>query len=187
MIPDRAGNVEHWEFDKLVTILLRQFKRLLADRDVVLSDSEMQKLGEQIAQHQVDQGELEPIITALDDIVHESIDVLGKWNLTFAQSLNTDMTAMNNWQTTAEFLDVANEKINAEVRISAGSSLMVALGDTRHVSYLMEAISHDLETTGTLDVDAMIAKRTLRFTSGVNTESDDWLEKIKTWQMDNVS
>ena len=182
MLPDRAGNVEQWEFDKLVTILLRQFKRLLADRDVPLSDSDMQKLGEQVAQKQADPKQLTPLNQALSNIVAESIGVLGKWDLTFAQSLKTDMNTMNNWQTTAEFLDVANEKINAEVRISAGSSLMVALGDYQYSHLLIEAIEHDLATAGNLDVDAMIAKRVLLFASHIDSAATDWLDQVKSWQ-----
>ncbi|MEQ8675791.1 MAG: hypothetical protein RLP44_06130 [Aggregatilineales bacterium] len=184
MLPDRAGNVENWEFDKLVTILLRQFKRLLADRDVTLSDSDMQKLGEHVAQRTADPAQLTPINQALREIIIESIGVLGNWDLTFGQSLKTDMNAMNNWQTTAEFLDVANEKINAEVRISAGSSLMVALGDYHYSQLLIEAIEHDLATAGSLDVDAMIAKRTLIFASNIDPKANDWLEQLKVWQND---
>ena len=180
-LPDRAGNAEKWEFDKLVTILLRQFKRLLAARGVDLEDKRMQQIGQEVAAHNASADELATINSALYAIIHQSIDVLAKWNLTFVQSLNTQMTDMQNWETTADFLDVANEKINAEVRISAGASLMVALGDYRHTNFLLQAIDYDLNTHGRLDVDAMLAKRVLLFAAQVDISEDDWLAQVKTW------
>ncbi len=181
MLPDRAGNAQQWEFDKLVTILLRQFKRLLAHRDVDLSEATMRKLGEDANTRTLDDSQLAPICDALADIVQESVEKLGEWQLTFAQSLNTEMTNMPDWETTAEFLDVANEKINAEVRISAGSSLMVALGDRRNIDFLLQAVTHDLNTHNQLDVDAVIAKRALCHTAQVDHTSNDWLEHVQAW------
>lgn len=181
MIPDRASNAEQWEFDKLVTILLRQFKGLLAQRNVELNDSDMRQLGEEVASRTAESSKLQPICDALNDIVHESVNKLDEWELTFAQALKTEMADMPNWESTAEFLEVANEKINAEVRISAGASLMVALGDKRHAQFLLEAINHDLKTHGKLDVDAVIAKHALVFASQVDLQQDDWLKQARTW------
>ncbi|MFW5748748.1 MAG: hypothetical protein ACOCYT_03960 [Chloroflexota bacterium] len=179
MIPDRAGNAEQWEVDILTVILLRQFKRLLAQRGVDLTDAQMQAHGAAVAAHQPD---AVSVCTALDDIVRESVDRLGEWDLTFARALAADMTDMNHlWETTAEFLDVANEKVNAEVRISAGSSLMVLLGDCRNAVYLIEAIEHDLGTYGSLDVDAVIARRALLHTARIDADDADWLRKVRDW------
>lgn len=180
MLPDRASNVEHWEFDRLVTILLRQFKRLLADRGVALTDLEMQQIGVAVAgQQPVPQDAA--ICDALVSVVKESEGVLAGWNLSFARSLSTDMNQMPGWETTADFLSIANEKVNAEVRISAGSALMLALGDLRGVPFLIQVVEHDYEAFGQLDVDAMIARRALLFVSGVDGSSADWVAQVKDW------
>lgn len=181
MIPDRASNVEQWEFDKLVTILLRQFKGLLAQRNIELRDSDMRELGVEVANRTVVPSKTQPISEALGDIVMESVQKLGEWQLSFAQALRTEMIDMPNWETTAEFLEIANEKINAEVRISAGTSLMVTLGDKRYAQFLIEAITNDLYTHGKLDVDAIIAKHALLFASQVDPQASDWLIQAKTW------
>ncbi|MDX1991685.1 MAG: hypothetical protein SF029_04825 [bacterium] len=185
-LPDRASNAEKWDFDKLVTILLRQFKRLLAERGVKLTDAETQQIGESVAQRavaqRIDAGEQIPAIrAAMVEIVAESVQVLGQWNLTFAQSLATPMTEMPGWETTADFLELANEKVNAEVRVSAGSSLLVALGDVRYAHFLVEAIEHDLEALGQLDVDAIIGRRALLFASGIDGDAPDWVEQVRAW------
>ena len=178
---DPAQNVESWEFDKLVTILLRQFKRLLAEHEVILNDADMRRIGEQVAEREPDKEELTTIAQTLDTIVQESVDVLSQWNLTFEQSLYTDMNDMPGWETTAEFLDIANEKINAETRITAGTSLMVALNAPKHAAYLIQAIEYDLKINRSLDVDAAIAKRCLVFSANVDSNAEDWLSSVKNW------
>lgn len=181
MLPDRASNVEMWDFDKLVTILLRQFKRLLAERGVDLTDAEMQQIGVETANHTSEDEKIPAICAALADVVAESETVLKQWNLTFAQSLATDMNAMPGWTTTADFLEIANDKVNAEVRISAGSALMLALGDTSNVPLLLQAIEYDLKVFRQLDVDAVIARRALLFVSGVEGDALDWLAQVKAY------
>lgn len=181
MLPDRASHVETWEFDKLVTILLRQFKRLLAERGVELTDAEMQQIGVDTASRNAPDEKIPAICAALAAVVAESEGVLKQWNLTFAQSLATDMNAMPGWTTTADFLEIANDKVNAEVRISAGSALMLALGDTRNVNLLIQAVEHDLKAFNQLDVDAVIARRALLFASGVQGDAPDWLAQVKAY------
>lgn len=181
MLPDRASNAETWEFDKLVTILLRQFKRLLSDRGVSLTDAELQAMGSAVASDQQPPAQAAVICEALATIVKESEGVLASWKLTFARSLMTDMNQMPGWETTADFLTVANEKVNAEVRISAGAALMVALGDLRYAHYLIQAVEHDYEVYGQLDVDAVIARRALLFASGIDGASSGWFVQVKAW------
>lgn len=182
MIPDRAGNVEHWEIDKMTVILLRQFKRLLAQRGVELSDSEMQLLGMQVAERQPLDAPVGAITDAMQTIIGESVAVLDGWNLTFADALATDMTDLAHlWETTAEFLDLANEKVNAEVRISAGASLLCLLGDPSFAPFLLAAIDHDLRENQTLDVDAAIGRRALLHAAKIDREVDDWLEQVRAF------
>lgn len=185
MIPDRAANAEQWDFDKLVVILLRQFKRLMAERGLDLTDAELQQVGQLAADYALDDPRIPQITAVLNQIVQESIDLLAGWDLSFAQSLRTDMTDLK-WETTADFLEIANEKVNAEIRISAGSALMVALGDYQNAKHLMEAIDYDLSTEGRLDVDAVIAKRALLHAARIELTEPDWLAKGRSWVQQNV-
>jgi hypothetical protein len=177
MRPDYAENVEHWELDRLIVILLRQFRRVLADHGVELQDSTIRAIGGNPTQAPDD------LKAALVAAIAESETVLAQWHLDFATSLKTDMDALE-WTTTADFLALANEKINAEVRISAGSSLLLLLGDRRHADYLLQAIDHDLNTQGRLDVDAMIARRALLHATNVDPNAADWLDQVRAWVRD---
>jgi hypothetical protein len=179
MIPDRAGNVEGWDFDKLVVILLRQFKRLLAEREITLTDQQMQTIGTQAAAQRYDDAQLPAIKRALDAMIDESLDVLQRWNLTYPAALRTEMTDIPGWESTADFLQLANEKVNAELRINAGSALLAALGDGRRAALLLQTIDHDLQTMGRLDVDATIARRALLHLTRVDGDADDWLAQIR--------
>lgn len=181
MIPDRAGNIENWELDKLVVILLRQFKRLLDARQVNLTESQMQSIGARVAAGAAPDDLMRAICDALDSIIAESEAVLDAWGLTFAQSLATDMNAMPGWETTADFLTIANEKVNAEIRICAGAALLLLLGDRRYTHYPLQAAAHDLKAQGWLDVDAMLGKRALLFASGVSADAQDWFDQVSAW------
>ncbi len=181
MIPDRASNVSGWEFDKLVAILLRQFKRLFAQRGVELTEAEIQHIGKQAANRKLLSGKTQPVLVALRDIIEESVGVLKQWDLTFAKSLSTEMTDISGWESTADFLQIANEKGNAEIRITAGSSLAVILGEPRHAVFLLQAVDHDLKADGQLDVDAIIAKRALLYASRVDVEASDWRDQVAAW------
>jgi hypothetical protein len=72
------------------------------------------------------------------------------------------MGDMPGWETTAEFLDIANEKSNAELRISAGSALILVLGDDRYKDYLTFLV----ENPALDDVSAIMAKRIFDFIGG---------------------
>lgn len=181
MRPDQRENVESWEFNRLVAILLRQFRRLLAERGADLSETEIDAIGDQAAQKSLTSARIPQIIAATADLVAESETVLARWNLSFAKALATPMDKLPVWETTAEFLEVANEKINAEVRISAGSALLLILGDRRNISYLVETVEHDLNRQGWLDVDAAIARRALLHASGVDGSAADWFSQVKAW------
>lgn len=182
MRPDRATNIESWEIDALTLILLRQFKRLLTDKGVHLTDSHMQAIADAVANRDLSDPHVPAIVSALDVLISESMSVLAGYGLSFAQSLATDMTDLSHlWQTTADFLSLANEKGNAEIRISAGSALMTLLGDYRRVDNLITMIEHDMQTHGTLDVDAMICKRALMFVAHLASSDPDWLDKARQW------
>ncbi|PJF23559.1 MAG: hypothetical protein CUN56_00245 [Phototrophicales bacterium] len=178
MIPNRAENVSQWGIDQLTVILLRQFKRLLVEQGVALTDAQMRQIGENVAANH----ELPAIIINVNEAIYQlvvqSLAVLEQWNLSFDQSLRTEMTDLP-WETTADFLTLANEKVNAEIRITAGASLMILLGDLRHAQYAVQAIEYDLEAHNTLDVDAMIAKRALLHHLKISPDAADWLSQVR--------
>ncbi|MEP7293700.1 MAG: hypothetical protein ABI835_18070, partial [Chloroflexota bacterium] len=86
--------------------------------------------------------------------------VLRRWNLSFEQSLDTEMTEIPGWESTAEFLEIANEKANAELRISTGVSLVAALGDWRFERELRFLAGR------ADDLDGVIAGRVLEMGKG---------------------
>jgi hypothetical protein len=184
---DYSGNVESWRIDELILILLRQFRWLLAERGIDLTDTRLREISQAAAERQPTPAEVPAICDVLAALIVESEAVLAEWGLDFAQSLATTMNDIGGWETTADFLDVANQKVNAELRISAGASLMALLGDARYAHYLLQAIDHDLKTEGRLDVDATIAKRALLFAAQVNPEDAGWLASLRQWVRENAA
>ena len=162
----------------LIRVLLSQFKRLLADQGVTLTADETLEISRAIADR-TSHPQLSPIRIAMKQLVKESVDLLDdRWNLTFLQSLYAEIADIDNWESTAEFLEIANEKSNAELRISAGSSLLVAMGELSFVPYLINIIHHD---AGVMDVDAVFAKRALLHISLRDGTSKDWFEQVEIW------
>jgi hypothetical protein len=176
---NRAANVTSWEFRELLVILLRQFKRLLADQGVELTDAQIQELAQNAAQRQSLSELAHAVREGMIQIVEASLSILGGWNLTYAQSLKTTMNDLPGWETTADFLELANEKGNAELRISAGASLLAGLGDPRYAPLLLQTYQHGADDPE--DVDAVIARRALSFAAGIAESTPDWLAQIRQW------
>ena len=156
-LPDRENALEQAPFADLLVVLLKQFKRLLAAKGVNLSESDIEAVARQVSEHGAVDERMQMVREALVELVAESEAVLAQWKLTFQQALATNMDAMPGWETTAEFLDIANEKSNAEIRIAAGSALTAALGDLRYEPYLRHLAEGDY------DVDSIFARRVLAF------------------------
>ena len=114
--------------------------------------------------------------TALEAIVAESVGVLARWDLTFAQSLQTEMTALGGWHTTSEFLEIANEKGNAELRIVSGAALLAALDDLRYAGDLLAAVAHDPH-----EIETVVARRMLSRISGIDPAAPDWQAHMARW------
>lgn len=162
----------------LMRVLLSQFKRLLADNGVTLSADETLEVARAIAER-TPHDKLTPIRTVMKKLVKDSVDLLqDRWGLTFLKSLYAEIDDIDNWDSTAEFLEIANEKSNAELRISAGASLLVAMGDLSFAPYLFNIIHHD---DGIMDVDAVFAKRALLHISFLDGSSTDWLAQVENW------
>lgn len=174
----RAQNVWGWTLEELTLILLRQFRTLFAEKETPLSDSQMKALAQRAQQRALNEGDA-LVTTALSRITAESTELLASWGYTFAQSLITSMTEIAGWDTTADFLSRANEKINAELRISAGSALAVLLGDLTQVAAVMTSFTHGMSDPE--DVDALIARRALAFAAGIDPRTGDFATRIEAW------
>lgn len=173
---DRAGALRHAPLPELLAILLRQYKRLLAEHGVTLSEADIQALAQQMSAQAVTDERTAAVRDILVRLVMESEQVLGRWNLTFEQSLRTDMSAIAGWETTSEFLETANEKGNAELRIASASALLVALGDLRYAEHLLAAIAHDPD-----EIETVAARRLLSSASGVASDAADWPAQVAAW------
>ena len=164
-------------FNDLMRVLLSQFKKLLADNNVPLTADDTLSIARAIADYK-SHPKLSAIHAVMKQLVQESIVLLqDRWGLTFEESLYANMDDIANWETTAEFLEIANEKSNAELRISAGAALLVAMNSLSFAPYLLTVIKHD---DGVMDVDAIFAKRALLHMSGVE-DSDNWFIDVQAW------
>jgi hypothetical protein len=183
MVRNRAENVAGWTVEELIVILLRQFKRLLAERGVTLTDAELQVLAATAAARQAVLDAGTPLVVALRELIGESLDVLMGWGLNYARSLATGMDAMAGWETTADFLSLANDKGNAELRISAGSALLVLLGARGRdlVEHVWATYQHGADDPE--DVDAVIARRALSFAAQIDPvlSRADWEAALAGW------
>jgi hypothetical protein len=140
---DRGPTLANAPIEDLLTILLRQFRRPLAAQGVTISDADAAQIAADLAARTPDMPQRSAIREALVAVIAESEAVLGKWGLSFETALNTTMDAMPGWETTAEFLEIASEKANAELRIAAGAALLLALGDARHRDKIAHQIKRD--------------------------------------------
>ncbi len=153
--PDPITTYQNAPLNDLLAIMLRQFRRPLAGHGVELSDAEAETLAAQIVGREGLDEKAAAIRDALVELVAESEGVLAGWSLTFEQALDTEMGDVPGWESTAEFLEIANEKANAELRISTGSILIAALGDDRYAARLRFLASRED------DLDGVIARRVL--------------------------
>lgn len=164
---------------EIIMLLLRQFKRLLAQAEVELTTDDMTAIGQAAAAYQPMPAKVTAIKTVMAQLVDESLDVLQtRFQRSFAESLATDMNTIGGWETTAEFLDIAEAKSNAELRISAGASLLALLGDAQFADCLLRVIEHD---AGADDVDAIFARRALAHHTQIPDIMPDWLEQVQAW------
>lgn len=178
MRTNRTAGYERAPLDDLLAILLRQFKRPLLSHGVPLSDSEAAEIASAALRRETLTDKALAVQKALAELVSESESVLAGWNLSFAQAIETEMSDIPGWTTTADFLDIANEKANAELRISTGAALLVALGDYRSAPHLLTIVQR---SGADADLDEVIARRVLLFASGIRADDPAWLDKLRAW------
>lgn len=172
--PSRASAFASAPLADLFSILLRQLKRPLAAHGMMLNDSDANRMAAAIVSREAF-AEAAALHSALSKLVDESLGVLGAMNLTFEQSLQTDMAALGGWETTAEFLERANEKANAELRITLGAALLLALGDRQYGRDLLHVAAGDF------DDETAIAHRAFAFAAGIDPQDDDFLAQAERW------
>jgi hypothetical protein len=157
----------------LLADLLKQVNKpsLLGARNIRLSKEEIDAIAAKVEADKA-------LCDALLDIVQESVTELKeRFGFSYGESLKTqDMSVIGGWETTAEFLELANHKSNAELRISLGASLLAFFGDSRGAEHLFTLIEID---AGLNDVDALIAKRALSHYAKVDLDSADWEAKVR--------
>jgi hypothetical protein len=172
--PNRAKTFENAPLDELLTVLLRQLKRPLAAQGFQLTDTEADRIASAWAARQ-QPAERMTLRIALLGVVKESEAVLAKMGLTFEQSLDASMNDVPGWETTAEFLDVANEKSNAELRILLSAALMLMAGDRQYAPALLHVAGGDYGD------ETAIARRALLFASGASPDEPNWLDHARAW------
>jgi hypothetical protein len=170
---DRARTFDSAPIDELLSILLRQLKRPLAAHGFSIADAE-QLARECVSAQPIPRAP--ELIVALRAVVKESQRVLEAIGLTFEQSMRVGMEAVKGWETTAEFLDLANEKSNAELRITLASGLGLVFG-------LERAFAPDLLflAKGDYGDESVIARRCLAFAARVDHRAPDALKQIEDW------
>lgn len=184
MPPNRTQLYDSAPYAELLSVLLRQYRRPLLTRGVPISDADADLIAAAIASGAPPDARQQSIRRALSDAVAESEGVLREWGLTFAESLDTAMTDIPGWESTAEFLALAEQKANAELRISTGSALLVAMGDKTYAGHVITLVER--ESRGTeIDLDMVIARRALIARSGANARDANWLEQAKAWAESN--
>lgn len=185
MPPNRTQLYDSAPYQELLSVLLRQYRRPLLTRGVPLSDADADRIAASIAEGQPPDERQQVIMGALRDSVAESEGVLQGWGLTFEQSLDAAMTDIPGWESTAEFLTLAEQKANAELRISTGSALLVAMGDKTYAGHVITLVER--ESRGTeIDLDTVIARRALISRSGVDPRQPDWLDQARVWAASNA-
>lgn len=173
MSDERAQTFENAPIGDLIGILLRQMRRPLGTHGFHMTDTEAVRL----AHERVEKGTMEnpDLLRAVVEAVKESQAVLDKMGLNFEQSLDADMNSIGGWTSTAEFLELANEKSNAELRITLGAVLALILGDRGFVSSLLYLAGGDYGD------ETVIARRILSFASGVSPDAVNWLAQVRQW------
>lgn len=169
----------------LVQLLLKQFKRLLAEQGHTLTSTELDAIAQAAQMRQPLPAQAVALIAPLEALVEESRSYLKeRFGFSFAQSLATDMSAIGGWETTEEFLEIANHKSNHELRLSAGATLLLMLNNPRYAWALFDVLEAD---GGAEDVDAMLARRALCHACDIDPHSRDWLAQAQAWWRDPLT
>jgi len=154
-----AAHLSTAPLDELISLLFQQFKKPFVEHGIDTSPEALHSLTEAAAAHQSAPDD-DKIRTVLHSIIQESEAVLrDEFGFTFAESLQKTMNDVTGWTSTAEFIDRANSKSTAELRISTASLLLAFLGDATFVPHVRTVLADD---EGAQDVDGVLAMRALQ-------------------------
>lgn len=154
-----AAHLSTAPLDELISILFQQFKKPFVEHNLDTSPEVLQRIIEAATEHQ-SLPETDAMRALLHKIIHESEDTLrNDFGFTFAESLGKTMNDVTGWESTADFIEKANIKSTAELRISTASLLLAFMGDTSFVPHIRTILQDDAEAE---DVDGVLAKRALQ-------------------------
>lgn len=173
--PDRAQTFAGAPIEDLISVLLRQLKRPLASHGFALTDAQAEALAQSCLANQTDE-RVPALLAALEAVTAESAAVLERFGLRFQDSLDADMNQIGGWESTAEFLEIANEKANAELRITLASALALAFGGDRRWGADLLYLAR-----GDYGDETVIARRFLSFASGIDLGEPDWAARVAEW------
>ncbi|MCY4021416.1 MAG: hypothetical protein OXG39_18560 [Chloroflexi bacterium] len=178
MSSDKLDRLAKAPLQEILHLLFRQLDGALRQRDPSLDTSAWRDL---IAA--LEAGETPESVTRLAAVlialVEDKLKTLrDRFSVDFAGSLAADITQMTDWESTAEFLSIAEEKAQAEQEIVIASALLVACGRSEYASYLIEVIEDD---AGALDVDAVIARRLLLHAGAIDATNADAPSQARAW------
>lgn len=163
---------------EVIFILLQHFRPSLSEAGLNLGTDEARALAGVIAAGET-HAKADALTRHISDLVDGRLDALrARWRLDFAGALRAGMADIGPWRTTAEFLDLANDKAATETDIALGSALLVAAGHRDYAPYLLDVIEQD---GGACDIDAIIARRILLHISGGAGARDDWHPRLRRW------
>lgn len=144
---------------ELISLLFQQFKKPFVEHDIDTSPEALHRLTDAAAVHQ-SPPDGDTIRNLLHTIIQESEATLrNDFGFTFAESLQKTMNDVTGWTSTAEFIDRANTKSTAELRISTAALLLAFLGDATFVPHIRTVLADD---AGAEDVDGVLAMRALQ-------------------------
>ena len=178
-MPDRpAEGLSRAPLGEIIWMLLQHFRAELADAGSALGADEARELAGALAAGQ-SHAKADAMTQTVADLVDGQLSILdSRWEIDFATCLRADMASIGAWRTTAEFLELANDKAEAETSIALGSALLVAAGRSEYASYLLDVLDYD---AGAFDIDGAIARRILLRVSGVDGARPDWLARLRSW------
>lgn len=181
MSSDNLDRLAKAPFDEILHLLLGQLDNALTGRDPSLGANPSSDLIAALEAGETPES-VKDLAAALIRIVEDNIKTLReRFSVDFASSLAADITQVAAWESTADFLSIANEKAGAEQAIVIASALLVACGKSEYASYLIDAIEAD---AGALDVDAVIARRILRHVGAIDSVNTDAPSQAGAWLLD---
>lgn len=164
---------------EIIWIALQHFRASLAEAGLILGAGETRELAGAIAEGTA-RAKGDCALRHIAAIVDGRLSRLrSRWRLDFAASLRADMAAIGPWRSTAEYLELANAKAEAEIDIALGSALLAAAGQRDYAPYLLDVLEQDAGDCA--DIDAAIARRILLHISGVDGARADWLAQLRRW------